>query len=165
MIEVNYNLPGSSQPIQHIHQQNAPCTVCDIPTRARVIMIPAKTMCPSSWTREYYGYLMTDYDGHYKSSYTCLDVDPETIPGESGDTDPSVLYHTVTDCNGLLCPPYCHCVLPQISLPHSDVDYSFFTVYKLSIIVCIATVEPLLMDALNSRYLSLCTSRSSYSYK
>ena len=104
--EVNYDLPGSSQSIQHVHQQNAPCAVCDVPTRARVIMIPAKTTCPSSLTREYYGYLMTDYDGHYRSSYTCLDVDPETIPGESSDTDPSVLYHTVTDCNGLLCPPY-----------------------------------------------------------
>ena len=93
-------------PIVHLHEENAPCAVCDVPTRARVIVVPAKTVCPPSWTREYYGYLMAAYDGYYRSSYTCIDIDPEEIPGESGDTDPSLFHHTVTNCNGLLCPPY-----------------------------------------------------------
>jgi hypothetical protein len=36
-----------------------------------MIMIPAKTQCPSSWTREYYGYLMTIYLAIYlQSQYT-----------------------------------------------------------------------------------------------
>ena len=102
--EVNYAIPGN--PLQHLHQQNAPCAVCDVPIRSRVIMVPAKTVCPPSWTREYYGYLMTEHDGHYRSSYTCVDIDPEVVPGESNHTDPSLIYPTVTDCNGLLCPPY-----------------------------------------------------------
>ena len=93
-------------PIVHLHEQNAPCAVCDVPTRARVIVVPAKTVCPPSWTREYYGYLMAAYDGYYRSSYTCIDIDPEEVPGESSDTDPSLFHHTVTNCNGLLCPPY-----------------------------------------------------------
>ena len=103
-IHVDYGVPGN--PLQDLHLQNAPCAVCDVPTRARVIMIPAKTVCPSSWTREYYGYMMTEHDGNYRSSYTCIDVDPEPVPGEGNNTDPSLLFHTVTDCNGLLCPPY-----------------------------------------------------------
>ena len=35
-----------------------------------------------------------------------LDVHPETIAGTSSNTNPSLFYHTVTDCNGLSCPPY-----------------------------------------------------------
>ena len=102
--EVNYGVPGN--PLTHVHQQNAPCAVCFVPTRATTIMVPAKSTCPSSWTREYYGYLMTAHDGHYRSSYTCLDVDPEPVPGTSSNTNPALVYHTVTDCNGLLCTPY-----------------------------------------------------------
>ncbi len=103
-LHVNYNVSGN--PLQHLHQHNAPCAICDVHTRARVIMVPAKTVCPPSWTREYYGYLMTEHDGNYRSSYTCVDVDPEVVPGESSNTNPSLFYHTITDCNGLLCPPY-----------------------------------------------------------
>ena len=101
---VNYGDPGN--PLQDLHRQNAPCAVCYVPVRSTAITIPAKTVCPPSWTREYYGYMMTEYDGYHRSSYTCIDVDPEPIPGEGSYTDPSFLYHTVTDCNGLLCPPY-----------------------------------------------------------
>ena len=92
--------------LRHLHEQNSPCAVCDVPTRTRVIMVPAKTVCPPFWTREYYGYLMTERDDHQRSSYTCVDIDSEPIPGESSDTDPSLFYHTATNCNGLLCPPY-----------------------------------------------------------
>ena len=105
---VEYEVPysGQSTPLQHLHDQNAPCAVCDVLTRARVIMVPAKTVCPPSWTREYYGYLMTEHDIHYRSSYTCVDINPEVVSGEGSDRDTSLFYHTVTDCNGLLCPPY-----------------------------------------------------------
>ena len=60
----------------------------------KIIMVPAKTVCPPSWTREYYGYLMTENDSHHRSSCNCVDVDPEVVPGESSDTDPSLFYHT-----------------------------------------------------------------------
>ena len=103
-LHVNYGVPGS--PLQHLHLQNAPCAVCDVPTRARAIMVPAKITCPPSWTREYYGYLMSEHGGYHRSSYSCLDIDPESIPGADDQTDPSIFFHTVTDCNGLSCPPY-----------------------------------------------------------
>ena len=103
-LQVNYGVPGN--PLQHLHNHNAPCAVCFVPVRSTTIMIPAKTVCPSSWTREYYGYLMTESDNNYRSSYTCLDVDPEPVAGEGSNTSPSFLYHTVTDCNGLSCPLY-----------------------------------------------------------
>ena len=42
-------------PHHNFHEYNAPCAVCYASTRAAMVMIPAKTQCPPSWTREYYG--------------------------------------------------------------------------------------------------------------
>ena len=95
-------------PLENHTQYNAPCAVCDVPSRSRAIMIPAKTMCPPSWTREYYGYLTTDAEvhAHQRSSYTCLDISPESIAGTSANTDPLLIHYTITNCNGLSCPPF-----------------------------------------------------------
>ena len=93
-------------PNANVTQHNAPCAVCYVPTRATTIMIPAKTSCPSSWTREYYGYLMTERDNHQRSSYNCVDNNPDVVAGTEGDEDPSLFYYTFTDCHGLPCPPY-----------------------------------------------------------
>jgi hypothetical protein len=40
-------VPGN--PLQHFHEQNALCALCDVPTRAIVIMVPAKTVCSPSY--------------------------------------------------------------------------------------------------------------------
>ena len=46
--------------------------------------MPAKTVCPSSaWTREYY-----EYDGHYRTGYTYLDIAPEPVPRTGSNTIP-----------------------------------------------------------------------------
>ena len=96
-------------PLANLTQHNAPCAVCFVPTRSATIMVPAKTTCPSSWTREYYGYLSTAREHHYRSSYTCIDNTPEVIAGTSGNEDPgSLFYYTISNCVGLLCPPYEH---------------------------------------------------------
>ena len=39
-------------PIQGSHDHNVPCAVCAVSTREMVLMIPAKTSCPTSWTRD-----------------------------------------------------------------------------------------------------------------
>ena len=73
-----------------------------------MIMVPAKTECPSSWTREYYGYLSAERGdaGHYRSSFNCLDVNLETVPGERPNTDGALFAYVTTTCSGLQCPPY-----------------------------------------------------------
>ena len=73
-----------------------------------MIMVPAKTECPSSWTREYYGYLMTEreHTSHHRSSFDCVDVSPDTVPGGSGSTDGALFQYVKATCNGLQCPPY-----------------------------------------------------------
>ena len=96
-----------SGPNTNIYQHNVPCAVCYVSTRASVVMIPAKTECPSSWTREYYGYLTSEADGHSgRSSFTCVDVNPETVPGSSASTNGALFYYSFSTCNGLDCPPY-----------------------------------------------------------
>ena len=95
-------------PQHNVYNQNVPCAVCYASTRAAMIMVPAKTECPSSWTREYYGYLMTAREnyGHYRSSFDCVDVNPDTVPGGTGDTDGALFQYVTATCNGLQCPPY-----------------------------------------------------------
>ena len=55
---VEYNLPAG-EPLSVNHDRNVPCAVCMTVSRFSLLMIPGKTSCPVSWTREYYGYLMS----------------------------------------------------------------------------------------------------------
>ena len=101
---------GHNGPLHNVHNQNVPCAVCYVSTRAVMIMIPAKTVCPSSWTREYYGYLMAergDHSHHHsRSSFDCVDVNPDIIPGGTGNTDGALFNYVTATCNGLQCLPY-----------------------------------------------------------
>ena len=70
-------------------------------------MIPAKTSCPSSWTREYYGYLMAAHIGHHRSTFECVDKDQESVLGSGGrESNAARFYHVEASCDGMPCPPY-----------------------------------------------------------
>ena len=69
-------------------------------------MIPAKTTCPTSWTREYYGYLMTSYHGHKRTMFECVDRYAQSVPGSAGSTYGALFYFVESRCNGIPCPPY-----------------------------------------------------------
>nr|CAC81019.1 Col protein [Suberites domuncula] len=93
-------------PIRGTDNHNVPCAVCSTSTRAQLLMIPAKTSCPTSWTREYYGYLMSQHRSHHPSMYECVDKDQESVPGSSANTNGALFYHVEATCNGMQCPPY-----------------------------------------------------------
>ena len=93
-------------PLQGSHNHNVPCAVCAVSTREMVLMIPAKTSCPTSWTREYYGYLMSEYRGRRGSTYECVDEDQESIPGSEASTLGALLHHVEVSSNGMPCLPY-----------------------------------------------------------
>lgn len=95
--------------------QHLPCVVCEA-------MIPGKSRFPSSWTAEYNGYLFSVpsqhgvegrfVDNHSRSTYLCLDKQPEnrgraTI---SGTWYGLPLYSVSASCEGNSalnsCPPY-----------------------------------------------------------
>ena len=94
-------------PVQGTQDQNVPCAVCHVSTRPTVLMIPAKAICPPTWTREYYGYLISANKGHRRTSFECMDKAMESLPGGEGDTHGALFYHTEATCSsGLPCPPY-----------------------------------------------------------
>ena len=70
-------------------------------------MIPAKVHCPANWTVEYTGYLMSENNVHYRSTYECVDKDPESVPGLNAEhSDYSALLHVEPVCSGFSCGPY-----------------------------------------------------------
>ena len=92
--------------LEHLLNHNVPCAVCYASTRVAMLMIPAKTQCPSSWTLEYVGFLMSGNQSHRRTMFTCVDKDAESIPGEIADSNAALFYHVEATCNGILCPPY-----------------------------------------------------------
>ena len=66
------NMPSLSSNNYH----NVPCAVCYVSTRSVSVMIPAKTQCPTHWTLEYIGYLMSEYRDYGRTMYECVDKDP-----------------------------------------------------------------------------------------
>ena len=94
-------------PIRGTQDHNAPCAVCLATSRETVLMIPAKTTCPTSWTTEYTGYLMSTHHAQQRSMYICVDKTQESLPGTYQDTAGAWLQHVEAYCgHGLLCPPY-----------------------------------------------------------
>ena len=92
--------------LSSVHDHDAPCAVCLASARETVLMIPAKTQCPPSWTLEYTGYLMSAHVTHYRSVFECIDKDPERVPGSAAATLPALFYHAEATCSELPCPPY-----------------------------------------------------------
>jgi hypothetical protein len=87
--------------------QNVPCSICYVSTKTTHIMIPGKTSCPSTWSMEYNGYLMTAYYGHKNNKdFVCVDKDAEPIPGTRSDVNGALLYPVMASCSDIPCPPY-----------------------------------------------------------
>ena len=101
------NAVGYQAPLQGGDDTLTACSVCHIKSRSAVMMIPAKATCPSNWTREYYGYLMTEYAGnglHTRYMFECIDKRMETIEGYQAGVQGMLLHHVEAGCNyGLTC--------------------------------------------------------------
>ena len=98
-------------PLRVVHDHNVPCAVCYASTRVAVTMIPAKTWCPSTWTLEYSGYLMSAHVGsssnpQYRTTFECVDKNPDSIPGSASNVNGALFYHVEATCTGMPCPPY-----------------------------------------------------------
>ncbi|XP_022805963.1 short-chain collagen C4-like [Stylophora pistillata] len=69
--------------------------------------MPARNECPSGWTEEYQGYLMTAYDNHTKQyDFICVDEDAEARPGTRANKNGALLYPVEGVCGSLPCHPY-----------------------------------------------------------
>ena len=93
-------------PLLSSNDHNVPCAVCFTSERGMVVMLPAKTSCPSNWTREYDGYLMAGFHNRHRTIYECMDKDPDHVPGHAGNINGALFYQVEAVCHGLPCPPY-----------------------------------------------------------
>ena len=93
-------------PVVGENDHDVPCAVCHGTTRVAVLMIPAKTSCPTSWTKEYDGYIMSEHINHHRTMFVCIDRAQESIPGTGANNDGPLFFHAEADCTNLPCPPY-----------------------------------------------------------
>ena len=92
---------------RNLHDHDAPCVVCFVKLRGSMLMMPARNDCPSGWTEEYHGYLMTNrYNRKHSSDFICVDGDPEYVPGSHANKDGALLYAVEGVCGSLPCLPY-----------------------------------------------------------
>ena len=105
-----YQLQDSPPALGNLFDHNVPCAVCYTAVRGEKVMIPAKANCTATWTREYYGYLMTEHhdnivNDRHRMTYECVDVDAEAVPGSVANNNGALFYFTESTCNGIDCPP------------------------------------------------------------
>jgi len=97
------------------HAKPAPCAVCYVPQRSAQLMIPASNSCSVGWTREYNGYLMSQYswgvgthsDYYHATTYICVDASPEIAVGPS-DQNQGNIYFVRVGCGNLPCSKFTH---------------------------------------------------------
>ena len=67
------------------YDHDVPCAVCHVSNRTAVYMVPANYTCPTGWTREYYGYLMSErtFSTHHHSQFTCVDTAIKPVVGSA----------------------------------------------------------------------------------
>ena len=86
-------------PLSSIHNHDVPCAVCRASNRGSLVTIPATINCPSGWTDEYYGYLMTSYHEHNRQDFACVDRFPESVPGSDGNQNGALFYPVEVRCS------------------------------------------------------------------
>eukprot|EP00058_Branchiostoma_floridae_P013328 XP_002598816.1 hypothetical protein BRAFLDRAFT_74507 [Branchiostoma floridae] len=108
MAGAEYELIDGNNPFQgtSLHDHDVPCAVCHVASRGSKLMIPARLSCPSGWTREYKGYLMTEHRTRFRTEFVCMDGEPETRPGGELDQNGALLYPVEASCGALPCPSY-----------------------------------------------------------
>ena len=90
-----------------LNNYDAPCVVCYVESRGSQLMIPATYVCPSGWTREYWGYLMTkSYLSKGNTDFICVDEDAESVPFTHEASGGIKLTPVEGACFALPCSPY-----------------------------------------------------------
>ena len=86
---------------------DVPCAVCYVQTRSSMYMIPARYSCPIGWTREYYGFLMSERSTHHRTQYLCVDRSLTVLPNTLRKDRRGLEFFPVEGrCGSLPCPPY-----------------------------------------------------------
>ena len=84
-----------------------PCAVCYVNFKSSILTIPAKYTCPTGWTLEYNGYLMSEVTLPNRPRKDTICADRIGESAGSYTPTPSVQLLMNVHCDeGLVCPPY-----------------------------------------------------------
>jgi len=90
-----------------LHDNDAPCAVCFNKEATTQLMIPGLQRCPSpNMQLEYQGYLVSEFHGHHRTEFVCLDKAPAVIMGGKDNRNGALFYPVQAMCGSLPCPPY-----------------------------------------------------------
>ena len=95
-------------PLQNRYLTYLPCALCYTTTKSTSFMLPGRYTCPSGWSTEYLGYIMTEYTLNNRGGRRdtiCVDQNAEAA-ATKGSAYPALLYHMQASCIGLECPPF-----------------------------------------------------------
>ena len=92
--------------VANSHNTDVPSVVCYVPTRNALYMIPAKYTCSSGWTRDYFGYLMSERYNHHQSQFSCVDHSLTPVTGSIPNHNAFLFYAVEGVCGSPPCPPY-----------------------------------------------------------
>ena len=94
-------------PLSGVNEKDPPCAVCMTRGKSTSLMIPGRINCPLGWTREYSGYLMSTLSFYDRTSFVCIDGEPEAYLDSVGDIfNVGLFAHVEAICGSLPCPPY-----------------------------------------------------------
>lgn len=87
------------------HDYDAECAVCIVSGASVTLMIPGATVCPSSqgWTRQYWGYLMSNHYTQVKSEFICCANNP-MLTGSNANSNGSLWYSVEAEIGSLRAP-------------------------------------------------------------
>ena len=97
----NNNVSSSSHVL---YENNVPCTVCYVATRVALLMIPGKYTSLENWTREYYGWLMTErsHPGHKgRITIEYVDIDAEGVT-DGGTNKNAITWRFIVELHPVL---------------------------------------------------------------
>ena len=95
-------------PLNNRYHTYLPCALCYTTTKSTSFMLPGRYTCPSGWSSEYTGYIMTEHTGSNRGGRRdtiCVDQDAEAA-STKGSAYPAMLYLMQVSCTGLDCPPF-----------------------------------------------------------
>ena len=85
-----------------------PCAVCENRLATASFTQFGRDSCPHGYDKEYTGYVFSARHDHRRSSYICVDKQPDYFDNALGSNDngQALLYPVEYRCGSLLCPPY-----------------------------------------------------------
>lgn len=92
----------------NLNEKIIQCSMCQTITANTVTMLIGNNTCPSSWTTEYTGYLVSEQEtsGRTGKGYACLKENPDLIDNSSGKTNTATVNLVEHECGALPCGTY-----------------------------------------------------------